>query len=184
LLYKYRDINSFKNFTDIIVNSRLYAAPYFDLNDPMEGQYLYNENDDFNSDIEKILKGSKDRTRICSLSKDQDNQLMWAHYANGHRGVVFGIEVDTIKYETREVAYDGPLLLNRIQSNSAIEILSHKLQAWSYEQEVRVFINSGNFVNVSIEKVICGSRMSNPDYSIVSKLCNKFIPHAEIIRNN
>ncbi len=41
LLYKYRSLDNFKNFVDIILKNRLYAARYKDLNDPMEGQYYY-----------------------------------------------------------------------------------------------------------------------------------------------
>ncbi len=38
-LYKYRNIKSFEFFCDILINSRLYAAEYSKLNDPMEGIY-------------------------------------------------------------------------------------------------------------------------------------------------
>ena len=31
----------FKNLVDIFINQRLYAASYFDMNDPMEGHYRY-----------------------------------------------------------------------------------------------------------------------------------------------
>ncbi len=40
MFYKYRGIKEFRYFVDIILNKRLFAAPYFDLNDPMEGHYL------------------------------------------------------------------------------------------------------------------------------------------------
>ena len=183
MYYKYRDLNSFKYFADIIIKSRLYAAPYFDLNDPMEGQYLFSNSDNFNQDMKDLLKGSKDKTRICSLSLDPDNQLMWAHYANGHRGVVIEVEVDLGKYQVREIIYDGPVRLNSIQPHSAIEVLSHKLEAWSYEKEVRVFITKGYYVDVEIKKVICGSRMSNPDYSLVSDLIKAIDPEIKIFRN-
>mgnify|MGYP001801434879 FL=1 len=43
LLYKYRSLENFKNFVDIILKNRLYAATYKDLNDPMEGKYYYKE---------------------------------------------------------------------------------------------------------------------------------------------
>ena len=39
--YKYRSVDNFRNFVDIILNNRLYAASYQDLNDPMEGHYYY-----------------------------------------------------------------------------------------------------------------------------------------------
>ena len=42
LLFKYRGVQNFKFFIDIILRNRLYASQYVDLNDPMEGQYYYN----------------------------------------------------------------------------------------------------------------------------------------------
>jgi hypothetical protein len=37
LLYKYRSIANLRFFKDIVINRRLYAAPFRTLNDPMEG---------------------------------------------------------------------------------------------------------------------------------------------------
>ena len=41
VLYKYRAFTSFENVVDIIVNQRLYAASFKNMNDPMEGCYGY-----------------------------------------------------------------------------------------------------------------------------------------------
>lgn len=35
--YKYRSLDNFRNFIDILVNKRLYGAKYDSLNDPFEG---------------------------------------------------------------------------------------------------------------------------------------------------
>ena len=43
VLYKYRSLEDFKKLVDILINKRLYASHYKDLNDPMEGQYYYND---------------------------------------------------------------------------------------------------------------------------------------------
>ena len=39
--YKYRSLSNLKRFIDILINNRLYAAKYIELNDPMEGFFLY-----------------------------------------------------------------------------------------------------------------------------------------------
>lgn len=36
---KYRSLDDFEYFVDIIVNQKLYVAEYTTLNDPMEGHY-------------------------------------------------------------------------------------------------------------------------------------------------
>ena len=38
-LYKYRSLENFEFFLDILLNKRLYASSYKDLNDAMEGVY-------------------------------------------------------------------------------------------------------------------------------------------------
>lgn len=184
MLFKYRSLNEFKFFVDILAKSRFYAAPYFDLNDPMEGQYLYPNTNDFNDDIKDVLKGRKNKIRICSLSRDPENALMWSHYANGHYGVVVGVDVNRTRYDIRPVDYDGlmQLNMNNINQHSAIDILTHKLEAWSYEEEERVFVEGEHFIEVELKEVICGSRMSNQDYSLVSDLVDAICPNVRLIK--
>jgi hypothetical protein len=60
MLYKYRNASSFRFLADILLKSRLYAAPYFDLNDPMEGRYLMSPSGKIDEDMEQALKGATD----------------------------------------------------------------------------------------------------------------------------
>jgi hypothetical protein len=182
MLFKYRGIKEFRYFVDIILNQRLYAAPYFDLNDPMEGQYLYNTGE-LNEDINKLITGEKEKIRICSLSRDGNNELMWTHYAEGHRGVVIGVEIIPSSEQTlRPIIYDGLSTLNQrtLNSNSAIDILSHKLKVWEYEKEERVFIRNKYFVSVKVREIIYGRRMSNQDKGFINNLIEKIDPAIEI----
>ena len=43
LLYKYRSLDNWKFLLDILINKRLHAARFQDLNDPMEGRYYYED---------------------------------------------------------------------------------------------------------------------------------------------
>ena len=184
LLYKYRGIQSFRFLTDIVLKERLYAAPYFDLNDPMEGKYLYSQSGgSIDEDMRRLLKGEKEKIRICSLSRDPNNELMWAHYAEGHKGVVIGVEVNRKKYEVRPIEYDG---LHRVGANnfhngSAMDVLSHKLDVWHYEEEERVFVRNKQHVTVKVLQIICGSRMSTQDKGFISDLVGKINPSIQII---
>ncbi len=173
MLYKYRGINNFRFFTDIVLNQRLHAAPYFDLNDPMEGHYLYNQGE-LDSDIRDLIKGQKEKTRICSLSRVNNNELMWAHYAEGNRGVAIGVDIKN-DHQIVPVTYDGLPQIGRmhIHNSTAHEILSHKLQVWSYEEEVKVFTNNKQYVNVKVKEIILGSRMATQDIGFIKKLVKK-----------
>lgn len=183
LLYKYRGLDNFRNFVDILLKNRLYAAKYKDLNDPMEGQYYY-QTGELNRNIRDKLLEKKGELRLCSLSKIRDNQLMWSHYANGQRGVAIGLRIDSAKYTVRPIQYNGLAYIRSQDFNdqTAIEILSHKLEIWNYEEEVRIFVRDKHFVDVTVEEVITGVAMSNADFSFVRELIEKINPSIRIIK--
>jgi hypothetical protein len=179
MLYKYRSIKDFKFFVDIILNQRLFASPYFKLNDPMEGQYLYNKGE-LSSSLVSAIRGEKEKFRICSLSREPEHPLMWAHYADGHRGVVIGVDVDKNKYDVRPVLYTGlPHIQDYVSSDTAKNILCHKNAVWVYEEEERAFISKNNYLKVEVRKIILGSR--NQDKMIIKKLVDKISPNIEIV---
>jgi hypothetical protein len=186
ILYKYRAFEPFRYLVDALLKRRLYSASYFDLNDPMEGQYIVSSSGGIDENIKQKLEGKKNRIRICSLSRRQDIDLMWAHYANGDRGVVMGVEIDNDKYDVRPVDYSGPIKLSRnaLKPTSAQDILSRKLDAWTYEEEERVFLEGGQYVDVNLVSIIAGSRMSNQDYSLLSELVEKLCPEVPIVRKS
>ncbi|WP_376694488.1 hypothetical protein [Wenzhouxiangella sp. EGI_FJ10409] len=181
-LYKYRGLQSFKFLVDILLKSRLYAAPYCDLNDPMEGQYLLSPSGSIDEDMQSMLNSQTDMFRICSFSQTPDNQLMWAHYAEGHRGLVLGVEICESDCVVREIVYEGPLKIGRhnFNPNAPLEVLSRKLSAWEYEEEVRAFVKNRFFIGVEIKEIILGSRMSNQDKSLVKELCRRTCPNASV----
>lgn len=183
ILYKYRSLDNFRNFTDIILRSRLYAAKYKDLNDPMEGQYYYRTGE-LDKEIRNKILEEKGDLRLCSLSKIRDNQLMWSHYTNGHRGVVIGLKINDNNCTIRPIQYNGLASIRNQDFNdqTSIEILSHKLEVWNYEQEVRVFIRDRHFVDIKIEEVNTGLSMSNADFGFIRDLIEKVNPEIKVIK--
>jgi hypothetical protein len=188
IYYKYRSLANFKNFVDIILNSRLYAAPYFNLNDPMEGFYSYDEGL-INRELIAQIKGEKKKIKICSLSRNPNNTLMWSHYADSHKGVAIGVIVDR-KHELRKVTYNGISHVRNAARNgdheTAKNILSCKLEPWSYEEEERVFVTA-KYVKVSIKELRLGSKMDNPTKQLIQSLILKIDPKISVIdvnRNN
>ncbi|MDR0834326.1 MAG: DUF2971 domain-containing protein [Candidatus Symbiothrix sp.] len=169
VLYKYRSIDNWKFFVDILLNNRLYAAKYKDLNDPMEGGYYYHSGKLDKKTRDKLREG-KEKLKICALSATDDNFLMWSHYANGHQGVAIGVEVDK-KYDICEIEYDGQTFVERnsCSESSAKEILAHKSKIWNYENEWRVFTED-DFINVNVREIVIGKRMNDKDKELVKKL--------------
>ncbi|MDR2148948.1 MAG: DUF2971 domain-containing protein [Tannerella sp.] len=183
ILYKYRSLDNFRNFVDIILKNRLYASRYKDLNDPMEGQYYY-QTGELNRNIRDKLLEEKGVLRLCSLSRVKDNQLMWSHYSNGQRGVAIGLRVDDNLYTVRPIQYNGIVQIRNQDFNdqTATEILSHKLEVWEYEKEVRVFVRDRNYIDVTIEEVITGVAMSKADFGFVKELIEKVNPSIRITK--
>lgn len=98
---------------------------------------------------------NRDKTWLCSLSKNYDSLLMWSYY-NCHKGVCIGIDLEKAdKYLSRivgtvilgylkfEVKYrdviEKPDFFKRKEDLWAYQ-LSTKGKVWEHEQEVRLVI--------------------------------------------
>lgn len=183
ILYKYRSLDNFKNFIDIILKNRLFAAKYKDLNDPMEGQYYY-QHGELDSVIRQRILDEKGQLRLCSLSRVNNNELMWSHYTNGQRGVAIGVRIDNSRYDVRPIQYNGLANLRNQDYNNqtAMEILSHKLEIWNYEEEERAFVRDRQFIDVRVEEIITGRAMSNQDFGFLREIVERINPDIQIIK--
>jgi hypothetical protein len=94
VLYKYMSLERFKKEgMDNYLAGEAYFNNYGTFNDIFEGIpekcYLKEQDADF---FYKKLK----KTLACCLSENNDNELLWAHYANQHNGVCIGYNVEPI----------------------------------------------------------------------------------------
>ncbi len=184
LLYKYRSLQNFKYFVDIVFKNRIFAASYSDMNDPMEGYFKYNP-DDSSADVINRIKSKKLNIKICSFSRNNNNHLMWSNYADGHRGVAIGVKIDCNKYDVHHVNYDGISHFNICKTNSDLKtaknILCYKSTQWKYEEESRIFVyNKSGFVNVKIIEILLGTRMVIEDKEFIRKLIFKLNPEITV----
>ena len=98
---------------------------------------------------------NRDKTWICSLSKNHDSMLMWAYYGN-HKGVCIGLDMDKAKQYLDNIqcsVFRGAQELE-VQYKEVIEKpdyfkkridyyryqYSTKAKAWEHEQEVRLVL--------------------------------------------
>lgn len=79
----------------------------------------------------------------------KDEILMWSHYANSHRGLRLGFEInptDTKYYKLEEVVYEPKRIsieLDRgLDENAKLLLASYtrKSKAWEYEKELRFLV--------------------------------------------
>lgn len=140
--------------------------------------------------------------RNCAIfcaSRTPSNLLMWAHYAEQHRGAVLGflpdVARDSMLTQIEPVAYsdrrpsllDDSNLLARPTPESAAaanrRLYLTKSSEWSYEQELRLFIPSEvqpgqnatfkRFYASELVEVYLGCRMSRESRGEVTELAKR-----------
>lgn len=204
--YKFRPSDPFHRIVEIILNRKLYCAPYDTLNDPSEGHYFLTASDKEKHEIiAQKVKDKKQHLRVCSACSTYKNTLMWAHYAGGFDGVAIEVKIDgsfPVKYTSKlpslsakknqNFASDGDQL-----AEVAKTILSHKLKVWKPEQELRVlqhdeFEDDVKFKDVAVKSVIVGPRVCAALVASLKATCShasvtvKYakISHGNISRSN
>jgi hypothetical protein len=205
LLYKYRSLKNFEFVLDIILNERLYCAPYHQLNDPFEGLFRSVSNAQeiafqyhglgsrlsnpttHHHTIEDCVE--RDAHKICSLSSSLNDVRLWAYYANGHKGIAFEIEVPENVAELFKVSY-SPMLPNfggtAISAPCSHDVLSCKTNHWDYEEEFRI-IHSDNYFPLpnGIKALYVGTRTSDEHYALLEKIVgNRFPIYRTTINKN
>lgn len=184
-VFKYRggDWSILKRDLTSLARNEIYAAPFSHLNDPFEslafldqdylevGKFMstlagrpYSEkarkaDAQLKKAIDSFLSFSKG-IGVYSMSKSAKDELLWAHYANSHRG--FCVEFDLnelLEYqlsgeEVLEVIYtDTPpkvIMLELIGAGDKKSPLLQKLMAtksrrWRYEEELRICVGTPGF---------------------------------------
>lgn len=188
MLYKYRSIKNFQFFIDILINERMFASKFTDLNDPMEGFYKFSSAN-CDRQIIKDIWNNKSQIRILSLSKSYKNPLMWSHYADGHQGIVIGVELSD-DIEKVNVNYNkNSFFLDKTKNISSRElakkILTIKYEPWYYEEEVRIFTtNDKCFVPVKIKEIILGKKINSEVSDLIIKTINRVAPEISVRKMN
>ena len=139
---------------DAIDRHYLFCSTYKAMNDPMEGMYKSTRrarSDPEWGDMVQDIKDEKLSLGIASFSETWDHELMWAHYANGFRGICVGYNVSKLVHTlpdgcalTRVSYGDRPHTLNVMRATNremrARAVLSQKSVKWVYEREWRLFV--------------------------------------------
>ncbi len=133
---------------------------------------------------------------ILSLTETPDNLLMWSHYGDEHRGVVFGFDETHAFFQGAEIVA-GLSRLNTVEYSQKRPVLSpstrdnpkvflRKSTEWAYEREWRLIRPLGEAADIkpregllpvclfefphdAIKMVITGSQMIQSQYQ---ELCN------------
>ncbi len=117
-------------------------------NDNFKSEVVSNS-DKFFSDY---VNGMIQHQGVACFSEKVDDILMWAHYADGHRG--FCLEFDTtydpfpkafpVTYSDALPTLNPTDILIRNLYDPMMAIMTTKSSGWSYEKEWRIFHNEGD----------------------------------------
>lgn len=165
-LYKFRSLGSCTDLerTQAIVESgKFWCSRFWELNDPMEGVYWFNQDTLSESFIRKLYDAKSDHA-LCSFSgpKAFEHPLMWGYYANGFKGVAIEIEADEDQPNLEKMRYTSDVTTitqEQDTSDAARRILTTKLCCWSHEHEYRYLHEGGHGLQPigRITAVYCGT---------------------------
>jgi len=132
-----RDI---RMFARKLLVTRAQLSPAKRLQEENRMVHLYRKRPEW---VEGMLHEALDRLGIYCVSESCDSELLWAHYADGHRGIA--IEYDSnvgLFLAAQRVTYtDQERIINRlVDDGSALfeKSVLIKREAWRYECEWRV----------------------------------------------
>ena len=177
IFYKYQNfsINSLSSLTE----NYLYFASPNKLNDPFDVASLSLEKQFENLEI------NKERFKTCSLSKINDNKLMWSHYAKEHTGICIGYKFLYLpNYVGKEkVLYKDTNIPEKDIFKSIMDYWRIKSEDWEYEQEVRLLhygekekINYTFDKNEAFQKNIIGLQIVSISFGLRFKEFNIIKP--------
>lgn len=128
ILYKYRDWNN-EYHKKIITDYELYMPLPHQLNDIYDGR-LY--------EIITHKKIETHKTGIFSLCEEANNNVMWSHYGNSHKGFCIGFNVAELFNILKDASLGKVSYRGEFPSINDIHNLNFiKSKEWKYEKEFR-----------------------------------------------
>ena len=143
--------------------------------------------EDMRESMRNTIESKINNRGVACLSLRVDSELMWGHYADGHRGFVVGYDTSCFPFsDALEVSYSDELA--RISFKEILEdpdgmfdrinsISTTKSGNWSYEDEYRIVNPRPNSANQSfrvpseaIKSITFGAKTTNDDKSTVGRL--------------
>jgi len=145
---------------------------------------MHSKNEIFVEQHNRIRQEHLNKMGVLSLSQTSTSILMWSHYANNHKGLVFEFEP---KYSNSclakpmkvdyEITYDvlSYVANSEIREKQYIKELLMKFLDWSYEKEYRVielnFQGEKAFYKDELKTIIFGLKAEQSDINHVMQLC-------------
>jgi hypothetical protein len=192
---------SFKNF--------LKSTPLWDYYYYQNANEFIKQNNFNDFFIENWYYFERNEFFISCFSRNPDQPLMWAHYANKHTGICLiydreilmeGLKDIDNSFKYCSIDYDNQPIIELIELDDNIEyksnipLISTKSIHWKYEDEIRIYSkrnnhleNNGSAISVyksALKGIIYGARMQEEDIDAVSKLINNDHLYTNVVEYN
>ncbi len=107
--------------------------------------------------LDRIMEESR-RNCLLSVSETAKEPVMWAHYAEVHKGAVIGIDFDKL-FKMHRVNYSENRprinILHEFTLENSLEIATTKSDAWSYEKEFRTVFDDASLMDLAQQGLTC-----------------------------
>lgn len=172
---------------DALLRGYVFCSNFQAMNDPMEGMYKSSRRVREEPNYEEVaadILNEKLGAGIASFAETWDHELMWAHYADGFRGICVAYNLTRLLARLPAVCAlsrvrygEGPHTLNlsglRDRRARARAVLSTKSVLWSYEREWRMFAGRTGKIKLApgaVAHVYLGSRIPEADREQVTEV--------------
>lgn len=194
IAYKFRSEGQFDFALDVIYGRRLYCSSTSDFNDPSEGAFgamVLDSVDQAVAAQQKVIEHRR-HLRVCSLSKNCGQVLLWAYYASGFTGLAIAVEIPEPQtysplapegdIKVREIRYCQRLHLGTLPHDdvvaAAYESIAAKSTAWDHEEEIRIIADSRSLVDGCfyplanpVKEIVVGLRFPKARLRALSTIC-------------
>ncbi len=198
LVYKYRSGTT--RDIEALMNNQFYSASIESLNDVHEGKIIIDNQEIELSDLliknpiftfiasmndifKKYIQECKSYG-VYSLSKNYDNELLWAYYANSYKGFCIEYDFEILKqYPLKQeafydVMYSKNIPTLRIRDISEPKILLKKLLStkslnWKHEDEFRIItgtVGIYHYFSRAIKSIYFGHRTPENTIKLVMNI--------------
>ena len=190
VVYKYARIDQY--FYQLIIRGELWFSSPADFNDPFDCNipwdlfYSYQYNIEQGSlrsskpyDFFNNFKKCRDNIGICCFSSKKDHLLLWAHYADKHKGISLTFDLDELKKEfsnIKKVIYGNQLPEIDVNVDPKVNFDKYVLKKspnWNLEKEIRILKDkSGNykFPKQALKEIRFGTECKKEQAEIIMDL--------------
>ena len=142
-LYKYKTFTT--NTMDSLLNDYFFFSEISRLNDPLDIPLI----EISNKESKDWIGIERDEIKVLSLTQEENNTLMWAHYADAHKGICIGYRITSLpKFVGWNFIKYVPENFDRNKMNKGRGLIPagffSKHINWKYEKEVRLVTYKNN----------------------------------------